>query len=78
MEKKEETTIVYWGYIGMMEKNMETAIQYIGIIIECSPSPCLTPFGALSLWLSACPPLSLHLFLLFLARKHEVVYRDKS
>ena len=28
------TTIVYWGYIGIMEKKMETTIMgYIGIII---------------------------------------------
>ena len=26
MEKSMETTIVYWGYIGTMEKNMETNI----------------------------------------------------
>ena len=25
-----ETTIVYWGYIGIMEKKMETAIVYWG------------------------------------------------
>ena len=24
MEKKMETTIVYWGHIGVMEKRMET------------------------------------------------------
>ena len=24
MEEKIETTIVYWGYIGIMEKKMET------------------------------------------------------
>ena len=27
-----ETTIVYWGYIGIMEKNMETTIVYWGYI----------------------------------------------
>ena len=32
MEKKMETTIVYWGYIGIMGKNMETTIMgYIGV-----------------------------------------------
>ena len=29
MEKKMETTVVYWAYIGIMEKNMETTIIYI-------------------------------------------------
>ena len=29
-----ETTIVYWGYIGIMENKMETTIMaYIGIIM---------------------------------------------
>ena len=27
-----ETNIVYWGYIGIMEKNMETNIVYWGYI----------------------------------------------
>ena len=27
MEKDMETTIVYWGNIGMMEKNMETTVM---------------------------------------------------
>ena len=26
MENQMETTIVYWGYIGIMEKKMETTI----------------------------------------------------
>ena len=26
MEKKMATTIVYWGYVGIMEKKMETAV----------------------------------------------------
>ena len=26
-----ETTIVYWGYIGIMEKEMETTIVYWGL-----------------------------------------------
>ena len=26
-----ETTIVYWGYIGIMEKKMETTIVYRGL-----------------------------------------------
>ena len=26
MEKEMETTVVYWGYIGIMEKKMETTI----------------------------------------------------
>ena len=32
MEKKMETTIVYWGYIdiGIMENKMETAVTYWG------------------------------------------------
>ena len=28
---KVETTIVYWGYIGIMEKKVETAILYCGV-----------------------------------------------
>ena len=32
MEKKMETTIVYWGYIEKMEKKMETTIVYWGYI----------------------------------------------
>ena len=27
-----ETTIVYWGYTGIMEKNMETTVVYWGCI----------------------------------------------
>ena len=27
-----ETTIVYWGYIGILEKKMETIIVYWGYI----------------------------------------------
>ena len=27
-----ETTMVYWGYIGVMENDMETTIQYWGYI----------------------------------------------
>ena len=30
MEKKVETIIVYWGYIGIMEKKMETTRVYRG------------------------------------------------
>ena len=30
MKKKTETTIVYRGYIGMMEKNTETTMVYRG------------------------------------------------
>ena len=30
LEKKMETTIVYWGNIGKMEKKMETTIVYWG------------------------------------------------
>ena len=26
MEKKMETTVVYWGYMGIMENKMETTI----------------------------------------------------
>ena len=29
MENKMETTIVYWGNIGIMEKKMETTIVYL-------------------------------------------------
>ena len=29
-----ETTIVYWGYIGIMEKNMETTIVYWGLYCD--------------------------------------------
>ena len=32
MEKKVETTIVYWGDIGILEKKMETTIVYRGYI----------------------------------------------
>ena len=31
MEKKVETTIVSWGYIGIMEKKMETTIVNWGL-----------------------------------------------
>ena len=35
MEKKMETTIVYWGYIGIMEKKMEiTILGYIGFFLH--------------------------------------------
>ena len=30
MEKKMETTIVYWGHIGILEKTLETTIVYWG------------------------------------------------
>ena len=30
--KEMETTIVYWGYIGIMEKKMETTVVYWGYI----------------------------------------------
>ena len=30
--KENETTIVYWGYIGIMEKKRETTIVYRGHI----------------------------------------------
>ena len=31
MKKKMETTTAFWGYIGMMEKNMESpTLGYIG------------------------------------------------
>ena len=32
MEKKMETTVVYWGDIGIMEKKMETTI---GLLNNC-------------------------------------------
>ena len=32
-----ETTIVYWGYMGIMENNMETTIVYWGEF-RCSKS----------------------------------------
>ena len=32
MEKKMETTVVYWGNIGIMEKKMETTVVYWGNI----------------------------------------------
>ena len=33
--EKMETTIVYWGYIGIMEKKMETTILgYIGFRVS--------------------------------------------
>ena len=30
MEKKMETTVLYWGYTGIMEKKMETTVFYGG------------------------------------------------
>ena len=32
MEKKMETTIVFWGYIGIVENKMETTILCMGFI----------------------------------------------
>ena len=32
MEKKMETTSVYWGYFGIMEKKVETGFVYWGYI----------------------------------------------
>ena len=32
MEKKMETTVVYYGYNGIMEKKMETTVVYWGYI----------------------------------------------
>ena len=32
MEKNMQTTIVYWGYAGMMEKKMESTIVYWGYV----------------------------------------------
>ena len=42
MEKKMETTIVYWGYTGIMETNMESTTAYWGYlgIMEISFSAC--------------------------------------
>ena len=31
VENKMETTIVYWGYVGIMEKKMETTISILGL-----------------------------------------------
>ena len=32
-----ETTIVYWGYIGIMENHMETTIVYWGMSGKARP-----------------------------------------
>ena len=32
MEKKMESTMVYWGYIGIVEKKMESTVLHIGVI----------------------------------------------
>ena len=29
MEKNMETTIAYWGYVGIMEKEMETTMVFL-------------------------------------------------
>ena len=34
MENKMETTVVYWGYIGIMEKKMETTIECVFICLH--------------------------------------------
>ena len=43
MEKKMETTIVYWGYIGIMKNKMETTrnsiIKYPGLRASASSKP---------------------------------------
>ena len=36
IEKTMETTIVYWGYIGIMENRMEAAIMGLGFKAEGS------------------------------------------
>ena len=44
-----ETTIVYWGYVGIMEKRMETTTVcwgYIGIVAQKTDETILTgPWG---------------------------------
>ena len=38
-----DTTIVYWGNIGIMEKNMETTIEYYNMVLfYCLRLQCLT------------------------------------
>ena len=32
MDKQMDTTLVYWGFIGIMEEKMETTIMYWGYI----------------------------------------------
>ena len=32
METKMKSTVVYWGYIGIVEKKMESTVLYIGVI----------------------------------------------
>ena len=34
LEKKMETTIVYWGYIGIMENKIEAAIEGLGFRVR--------------------------------------------
>ena len=49
-----ETTIVYWGYIGIMEKRMETSIVYwgypMGFIISISVPGLSQRFRVEGLW----------------------------
>ena len=37
MEKRMETTIVYWGHIGIMEKKMEAILGFVRYVL----CPCL-------------------------------------
>ena len=42
-----ETTIVYWGYIGIIENKMETTIRglYICIYLYCTHSQTVNAWG---------------------------------
>ena len=42
-----ETTIVYWGYIGIMDNKMETTIVYWGYIGMKRKSKLLYELGAI-------------------------------
>ena len=49
MEKKMETTLVFWGYIGIMETNMETTAMGV-YRVPSEHSPVST--GLRGLWIS--------------------------
>ena len=66
MEKKTETTIVYWGYRGIMEKKTGTTIVYWGYRgirekkMDTTMHNCYVAVGVSKLSLSLTAPCSLH------------------
>ena len=48
-----ETTIVYWGYIGIMENKMETASVYRGYIGTMEHNMEPTILGSKDTWASS-------------------------